>query len=241
MARASPGMTAALELRKHLDERHEVVVVDPRDHFTFIPSLIWLPFGTRSADDVTFPLAPLYDRKDVRFINESAARVDTDAHTVTTASGQALAYDKLLVAPARDWRSRRSPGSAPRRLTPSRSATSSTPSCARRLGPLPGESGPRGCRHRPGRLVLRRRLRVPVQHPPPDPQGRPGGVAPVTFITAEPYLGHFGLGGVGDSAKRVEGSSSASASRGSPTPSSRRYGTARSSSTAAACCRSRTR
>ena len=29
-------------------------------------------------------------------------------------------------------------------------------------------------------------------------------VAPVTFITAEPFLGHFGLGGVGDSSKRVE-------------------------------------
>ena len=28
-------------------------------------------------------------------------------------------------------------------------------------------------------------------------------VAPVTFVSAEPYLGHFGLGGVGDSSKRV--------------------------------------
>ena len=29
-------------------------------------------------------------------------------------------------------------------------------------------------------------------------------VAPVTFITAEPFLGHFGLGGVGASEKMVE-------------------------------------
>ena len=28
-------------------------------------------------------------------------------------------------------------------------------------------------------------------------------VAPVTFLSAEPYMGHFGLGGVGDSSKRV--------------------------------------
>jgi NADH dehydrogenase FAD-containing subunit len=39
------GLTAALELRKHLHARHEVVVLDPRESFTFIPSLIWLPFG----------------------------------------------------------------------------------------------------------------------------------------------------------------------------------------------------
>ena len=44
------GMTAALEMRKHLDDRHEIVVLDPREDFTFIPSLIWLPFGTREAD-----------------------------------------------------------------------------------------------------------------------------------------------------------------------------------------------
>ena len=30
-------------------------------------------------------------------------------------------------------------------------------------------------------------------------------VAPVTFVSAEPYLGHFGLGGVGDSSDRVAG------------------------------------
>ena len=54
------GMTGALQLRKLLDKKHEVVVLDPRDHFTFIPSLIWLPFGARKAEDVTFKLEPMY-------------------------------------------------------------------------------------------------------------------------------------------------------------------------------------
>jgi NADH dehydrogenase FAD-containing subunit len=36
------GMTAALELRKRLDARYEVVVLDPRADFTFIPSLLGL-------------------------------------------------------------------------------------------------------------------------------------------------------------------------------------------------------
>ena len=67
------GMTAALELRKRLDARHEVVVLDPRADFTFIPSLIWLPFGMREPEDVTFPLAPMYAKQGIRFINEAAA------------------------------------------------------------------------------------------------------------------------------------------------------------------------
>lgn len=92
------GMTAALELRKQLDDRHEVVVLDPRDRFTFIPSLIWMPFGAREADDVTFPLAPLYDKKGIEFVNQAAARVDVEGHTVATADGNSIEYDKLLVA-----------------------------------------------------------------------------------------------------------------------------------------------
>ena len=92
------GLTAALELRKRLHERHEVVVLDPREDFTFSPSLIWLPFGVRDASDITFPLAPLYARRGVRFINQAATKIDTDAHVVTTSGGEELTYDRLLVA-----------------------------------------------------------------------------------------------------------------------------------------------
>ena len=42
------------------------------------------------------------------------------------------------------------------------------------LGVLPGEPRPGRGRHRPGRLVLRRLLRVPLQHPPPHQEGRSG-------------------------------------------------------------------
>ena len=40
-----------VKLRKRLDDRHQVLVLDPRERFTFIPSLIWLPFGLREADE----------------------------------------------------------------------------------------------------------------------------------------------------------------------------------------------
>ena len=66
-------------------------------------------------------------------------------------------------------------------------------------------------------------------------------VAPVTFVSAEPFLGHFGLGGVGDSSKRVDAFFESSASRASPTPSSRKSATARWNSRAAGCCPSPTR
>jgi sulfide:quinone oxidoreductase len=199
------GMTAALELRKHLDERHEIVVLDPRERFTFIPSLIWLPFGLRDPDDITFALEPLYDRKGIRFVNEAAAHVDAGGHVVTTASGNAIEYDKLLVATGPRLAFEKVPG----------------------LGPESGHT--QSVCNLDHALLARDAWEAFLENPGPVVVGTAQGgscfgasyeflfnvkhrikkagledVAPVTFVTAEPYLGHFGLGGVGDSSARVE-------------------------------------
>ncbi len=42
------GLTAAYELKRKLGDRHNVTVVDKNGRFTFIPSLIWVPFGWRT-------------------------------------------------------------------------------------------------------------------------------------------------------------------------------------------------
>src|SRR6516164_5538916 len=84
------GMTAALELRRRLDRQDEIVVLDPRDQFTFIPSLIWLPFGLRDPEQITFPLAPLYEKKGIRYINSGAERIDVENRVVLTAAGDEL-------------------------------------------------------------------------------------------------------------------------------------------------------
>jgi sulfide:quinone oxidoreductase len=200
------ALTAALEVRKQLDARHEVVVLDPRDHFTFIPSLIWLPFGTRDADDITFPLAPLYDRKDIRFVNGAAAAIDADAHVVTTAAGEPISYDKLLIASGPRLAFEKVPG-----LGPEHGYTQSVCNLDHAL--LAGEAWERFLDD-PGPVVVGTaqggscfgasyEFLFNIKH-----RIKKAGledVAPVTFISAEPYLGHFGLGGVGDSSRRVTG------------------------------------
>ncbi|MBI5103725.1 MAG: FAD-dependent oxidoreductase [Solirubrobacterales bacterium] len=200
------GLTAALELRKHLDDPHEVVVLDPRDHFTFIPSLIWLPFGTRDADDVTFPLAPLYEGKGIRFVNEAAAAVDPAAHTVTTTSGEVLDYDRLLVATGPRLAFEKVPGLGPEdgftqsvcNLDHALLARDAWERFLEEPGPVVvGTAQGGSCFGASYEFLFNVKHRI-----------RKAGledVAPVTFVSAEPYLGHFGLGGVGDSQRRIEG------------------------------------
>ena len=199
------GLTAALELRRRVGDRHELVVLDPRPDFTFIPSLIWLPFGLRDAKDVTFPLAPLYASKGIRFVNEAATAIDLDGHVVRTSSGQELGYDKLLIGTGPRLAFEKIPG----------------------LGPHGGYT--QSVCNLDHALIARDAWRRFLEHPGPVVIGTAQGgscfgasyeflfnvrhrikkaglddVAPVTFVTAEPFLGHFGLGGVGSSQKMVE-------------------------------------
>ena len=199
------GLTAALELRKRVGDRHEIVVLDPRPDFTFIPSLIWLPFGIRDAKDVTFPLAPLYASKGIRFVNEAAAGIDLDAHLVRTSSGEELAYDKLFIGTGPRLAFEKVPG-----LGPHDGYTQSVCNLDHAL--LAREAWERFLEN-PGPVVIGTaqggscfgasyEFLFNVRH-----RIKKAGleeVAPVTFITAEPFLGHFGLGGVGTSEKMVE-------------------------------------
>lgn len=61
------GHTAALFAKKKLGKAHEVVVVTPNSQWNWIPSNIWVGVGRRTAKQVTFPLAPIYQKKGIRY------------------------------------------------------------------------------------------------------------------------------------------------------------------------------
>jgi sulfide:quinone oxidoreductase len=52
------GLTAALAVRHELDGDIDVTVVSPDNMFLFTPRLIWLPFGKRDREDITFDVVP---------------------------------------------------------------------------------------------------------------------------------------------------------------------------------------
>jgi sulfide:quinone oxidoreductase len=199
------GLTAALELRKRLDSWHSIVVLDPRPDFTFIPSLVWLPFGVRDAADITFPLAPLYQRKGIEFRNTAATGFDLDNRVVHTAGGD-IAYDRLLIGTGPRLAFDKIPGLGPVdghtqsicNLDHARAAREAWDRFLKDPGPVViGTAQGGSCFGASYEFLFNVKYRI-------NKAGL-ANVAPVTFITAEPFLGHFGLGGVGDSSKRVGG------------------------------------
>jgi hypothetical protein len=91
------GLTAALSVNHELEGDVDVTVVSASDRFLFNPSLIWLPFGKRRPQDITFPLAPTFESHDVAFVHAAATRIDPAAQQVETTHGN-YRYDYLVIA-----------------------------------------------------------------------------------------------------------------------------------------------
>jgi sulfide:quinone oxidoreductase len=72
------GHTAASFLRSWVGSDDSVVVVSPKPTYNWIPSNIWVGVGLMSPRDVTFPLAPVYERHGIDFVQARAVEVHPD-------------------------------------------------------------------------------------------------------------------------------------------------------------------
>lgn len=189
------GLTGALELKQQVGADVEVIVLSKSDRFTFTPSQIWVPFGWRKPGDITFPLEPVFDEHGIHFVHGAATKFDTQSKQVFTDTGS-IDYDYLLVA------------TGPEQV----------------YDVVPG-LGPDGPAHNivtmPEALEAHEAWKRFVDDPGPVVIGATAGAAcfgaayeflfnfahairkagitrraPITYVTSEPFLGHFGIGGI---------------------------------------------
>lgn len=73
------GNTAALNLRKALGREHDVIVVTPRSNFSYVPSLVWVGVGSMEPEKTYFELAPIYEKRGIIFKNGAAEEIHPDS------------------------------------------------------------------------------------------------------------------------------------------------------------------
>jgi sulfide:quinone oxidoreductase len=198
------GMPAAYELRERLDKAHRMTVVNAVDYFQFVPSNPWLAVGWRDRESITFPIRSHLEKKGIGFVAQRVARIDAAASALELQDGSSLAYDYLVIATGPKLSFDEVPGAGPEGHTQSICLVDHAERAYARYQQFVEDPGPAIIGAMPGASCFgpayefsfifntdlkRRKLRSKV---------------PITYVTSEPYIGHLGLGGVGDSKSMLE-------------------------------------
>ena len=90
------AITGIRELRKRLPDA-AITLVAPKPEFVYLPSLIWVPYGLRSGEDIRFDIRPLLEELDVNYRQAAVTGISSDGRTLETDDGT-LENDALLIA-----------------------------------------------------------------------------------------------------------------------------------------------
>jgi sulfide:quinone oxidoreductase len=198
------GVPMAYEMKETVGKNHDVIVISDSPTFHFVPSNPWVPPKWRKPEDLKIELAPVMKKKGVEFIQKAAAKVDPVNNQVQLEDGSAVAYDFLIIATGPRLAFDEIPGLGPDAYTSSVCHVDHAAVAAEDLDKFMENPGPvvigavqgASC-YGPAYeylMILETELR----------NRKIRDKVPMTFVTAEPYIGHLGLGGVGDTKGLLE-------------------------------------
>jgi len=199
------GLPAAYDTREVLGRQHEITVISDKENFSFVPSNPWVAVGWRTRQDISFPLEPYLKRKGINFIPKAATEIKPDENTVVLADGSTVHYDYLILATGPKLAFEEVEGLGP--------VTGNTVSvCTTDHAEEAYEKWQKFVED-PGHIVVGAAQMASCFGPAyefafiMDTDLRKRKIrdkVPMTFVTSEPYIGHLGLGGVGDSKGMLE-------------------------------------
>jgi sulfide:quinone oxidoreductase len=198
------GTLMAFEVAAQLRKADRLTLISQGSRFHFVPSNPWVAVGWRERPEIEVDLAAVMQRKRIALRPEGARRVHPAENRVELEDGSSVAYDYLVIATGPDLAFDEIEGLGPAAHTQSICHVDHAEQTQRAFEAL--------CRA-PGPVVIgavqgascfgpayefayildtelrKRRLRDRV---------------PMTFVTSEPYIGHLGLDGVGDTKGLME-------------------------------------
>ncbi|MCQ2004935.1 NAD(P)/FAD-dependent oxidoreductase [Rhizobium sp. NRK18] len=198
------GTIMAYELRDVLGKTHQITVVNKGSTYSFVPSNPWVAVGWRDRQSVEVDLVPAFARREIALRPEGAKRLHPEENRIELNDGSSLSYDYLVIATGPELAFDEIPGLGPDGHTQSvcqvdhaLGAKAAFDALVKKPGPvIIGAVQGASC-FGPAyefAFILEKALR--------DAKVRDR--VPMTFVTSEPYIGHLGLDGVGDTKGLLE-------------------------------------
>lgn len=194
------GMPAAYELREALGKSHKITVINSVDYFQFVPSNPWVAVGWRSRDEVIFPIKPYLERKGIDFIAKAVTKIEPESNALTLQDGSKVNYDFLVITTGPKLSFEEVPGSGPHGgYTNSICTIDHAEKCYADYEKLVADPGPVIIGAMPGASCFGPAYEYTMVLDTALRKKKIRNRVPITYVTAEPYIGHLGLDGVGDS------------------------------------------
>lgn len=198
------GVPMALEMRNKARKQDQITVINNRPTFDFTPSNPWVAVDWRKPDDIQVELAPMFKKRNIDFICASASKVDPKNKKIELEGADSVAYDYLVIATGPELNFPAIEGFGPGKNTVSICSTDHAEAARLKWLEFVEDPGPivvgavqgASC-YGPAyefAMIMETDLRKrKIRHK-----------VPMTYVTAEPFIGHLGLGGIGDTKTMLE-------------------------------------
>jgi sulfide:quinone oxidoreductase len=198
------GMPCAYELKNELGKKHQITVINSNEYFQFTPSNPWVAVGWRDRKSITFPIKPYLDRKGIGFICDTVTKIDASTNKLETAKGETVDYDYLVIITGPRLAFEEVEGSGPENHTNSICTIEHAEKAYEDYKELLKEPGPIVIGAMPFASCFGPAYEFAFIVDADLRKRKVRDKFPMTFVTSEPYIGHLGLGGVGDSKGMLE-------------------------------------
>jgi len=198
------GSIMAYELKEQLRAQDSVTVITKDPKYHFVPSNPWIAVGWRERKDISVDLAPTMAKKGIKFIPVAAEKLHPEEKRISLVDGQQISYDYLVIATGPELAFDEIEGLGPEGNTQSichidhaENAKVAFDAFCANPGPIVVGAVQGASCFGPAyefTFILEtalRRLKIRDK-------------VPMTFVTSEPYVGHLGLDGVGDTRGLLE-------------------------------------
>jgi len=198
------GVIMAYEMKDQMRPGDTLTVVTKDPIYHFVPSNPWVAVNWRTRESVEVDLAPTFARRGIGFKPVPVSKVTPDENRLQLEDGSTLRYDYLIIATGPELAFDEIKGLGPDGFTSSichidhaeKAAVSFEEFCKNPKPIVTGAVQGASCFGPAYEFTFildtelrRRKIRDRI---------------PMTFVTAEPYIGHLGLDGVGDTKGMLE-------------------------------------
>ncbi|MAM12308.1 MAG: pyridine nucleotide-disulfide oxidoreductase [Rhizobiaceae bacterium] len=199
------GTIVAYELREKLGREHSVTVINKGSVYSFVPSNPWVAVGWRTEEDVQVDLAPVFAKRNITLRPEGAAKLHAAENRVELTDGSMVDYDYLVIATGPELAFDEIEGFGP--------GTGYSQSVCETAHAGEAKSAFDALVENPGPVVIGAVQGASCFGPAYEfafildkalRDARVRDRVPMTFVTPEPYIGHLGLDGVGDTKGLME-------------------------------------